>query len=286
MPEWPQGTDGQLLEGQHYYGAGVLLLIVVAVAIRWRQGRPAPAVFPWPLRLVLVLMAAVAVSPRVTLGAHVVIDATGPWAAPLALFRSTGRFLWPLSYAVLVWMVATLVRRASPLTATALLAFGLVVQAYDLADFHADRRRTGHDPAFYTWQNPFVSSRWGRIARYFDHLVLGPPPQCGGLPLPTEPALWFGTTYGLTVNAGTLSRGSDTTRAGYCRQLQDQLSSGRLDPAAIYLVPAGDAARIEAAPGGPALRAARRPDAVHGRGALPGVAALRVGALKLVACTG
>jgi hypothetical protein len=250
MPDWPPGGPGQLLEGTHYYGAGVLLLIVVALAVRWRYGRPGPAVFPWPLRLALVLMAAVAVSPRVTLGDRVLFDATGPWAAPLALFRSTGRFLWPLSYAVLVWMIATLVRRTSPRTATALLALGLAVQAYDLADFHADRRRTGHDPAFYTWQNPFVSSRWARIAPQFQHLVLAPPPQCGASPLASEPALWFGATYGLTVNTGTLSRGSETARAAYCRQLQDDVPAGRLDPAALYLVHAEDAARITAAPGG------------------------------------
>ena len=253
MPEWPHGGEGQLLEGQHYYGAGVLLLIVVALASRWRPGRRAaalPPVFAVPVRVVLVAMAAFALSPRVTLADRVLVDFTGPWAAPLALFRSTGRFLWPLSYAILAWTIAALVRRTSARVSTALLAVGLAVQGYDLADFHASRRQVAHDPAFYAWENPFVSVGWARMAPQFEHLVLSPPPQCGSSPVPIEAALWFATRHGLTVNTGTLSRGSEVARARYCRQLQTDLSAGTLDPTALYIVTPQAAATIEAAPGG------------------------------------
>jgi hypothetical protein len=199
---------------------------------------------------VLVILAAVAISPRVTMGDRVLVDLTGPWAAPLSLFRSTGRFLWPLTYAILAWTIATLVRRTSPRVGAALLAVGLCVQAYDLSDFYASRRRTGHDPSFYTWDNPFASQWWARIAPSFEHLVLWPPPQCGTSPVAIEPALWFGAHYGLTVNTGTLSRGSEVARARYCERLRDEVAAGTLAPDALYLVMPATAAAIEATPGG------------------------------------
>jgi hypothetical protein len=255
MPDLPHAGVGQLLEGAHYYGAGVLLLIVVAGVVRWLPRRtPAaapPPIFAVSIRIVVVVLAAVALSPRVTMGERVLVDLTGPWAAPLALFRSTGRFLWPLTYVVLAWTIATLVRRTSPRVGAAVLALGLTLQAVDVSPFYLSRRQIGHDPAFYAWDNPFVSRWWERIAPNFEHLVLWPPPQCGTSPVAIEPALWFGARYGLTVNTGTLSRGSDVARARYCERLRDEVAAGALAPDAIYLVMPATAAAIEAAPGAP-----------------------------------
>ncbi len=241
MPDWPTAGDGQLLEGTHYYGAGVLLLIAIAVV--WtltarRAGRAAalPAVFPWTVPVMSLALAAVALSPRVTLGSYVVVDLTGPWAAPLSLFRSTGRFLWPLTYVLLVWTGAVLLRRATPRVASVVLLAAIGVQLYDLTDFLADRRATAHAESFHTWSNPFISTRWPVIARHYRHLVLAPPPQCGPSSIGSEAALWFGTRHDLTVNTGTLSRGSEIARARYCRGLLEDLGAGRLEPSSIYLM--------------------------------------------------
>lgn len=241
MPDWPSAGHGQLLEGTHYYGAGVLLLIVIAVgwtlaARRAGAARALPAVFPWTVPAMCVVLAAVALSPRVTFGSHVVVDLTGPWAAPLSLFRSTGRFLWPLTYVLLTWTCATLLRRATPRVASAVLVAVIGVQCYDLVDLFADRRATAHSEAFHQWANPFVSSRWPVIARHYRHLVLAPPPQCASSPIGSEAALWFGTSHGLTVNTGTLSRGSELARARYCRALSEALVAGRLEPESLYLL--------------------------------------------------
>jgi hypothetical protein len=195
-----------------------------------------PAVFPRSVTLTSFLMAAVALSPRVTIGDRVLVDLSGPWAAPLALFRSSGRFLWPLTYVLLTWTVAVVLRRASCRVATIVLAGVVAVQMYDLADFHADRRATGHSREFYEWENPFVSPRWPGIAREFRHLVLSPPPQCATAAIGSEAALWLASRQRLTVNTGTLSRWSEVARARYCDRLGAEMDAGRLEPASLYLM--------------------------------------------------
>ena len=241
LPEWPHASVGQLYEGVHYYGAGVLLLMTIAAV--WTlatrvvgRGPVLSAVFPLPVTLASLVMAAVALSPRVTLGDRVLVDLSGPWAAPLALFRSTGRFLWPLTYVLLTWTVAVVLRRASYRAATIVLAGVVAVQMYDLADFHAYLRATGHSREFYEWENPFVSPRWPGIARQFRHLVLSPPPQCATPVIGSDAALWFAARHRLTVNTGTLSRWSEVARARYCDRLGADMDAGRLEPASLYLM--------------------------------------------------
>lgn len=253
LPEWPAMGEGQLLEGNHYFGAGALLLIALAgisgVVMRLRGGNRLPPVVPIAITAACVVLGVVALSPRVTLGTHVVVDYSSPWVAPLALFRSTGRFLWPLDYLVLMAAIVAVLRRTTPVTATAVLGLTIGVQLYDLHDYHGRLRAASKNPAFYTWDNPFVSPAWDRIGPQFEHLVLAPPPQCAASALPTEPALWFGARHRLTVNTGTLSRGNDVARARYCERLAEDVRNGHLDGTTLYVVLPAEAERIRSAPG-------------------------------------
>ncbi len=254
LPDWPNMGEGQVLEGFHYFGAGILLVMavaaVLAVVARLR-GVAAGARPLWPAAVwaASVAMMLLAISPRVTLGDQVVVDLIGPWAAPLALFRSSGRFMWPLSYLLLTAAVTGVARYGPGRAARGVLAAAVLVQAVDLHDIHLARRRTAHDPAFHEWVNPFVSNRWPVIARHYRHLVVAPPPQCAAAALSRENALQFAAANGLTVNTGTLSRHSEIARARYCQRLQADLAAGRLAGDALYVMLPDGAAAVQAAPG-------------------------------------
>ena len=182
LPSLPIAGVGQEVEGFHYLGLGILLLIAVAGGLRLRSGERGISwspLFPGTVVAICVLMTAFAISPRVTFGSAVVVDLIGPWSAPLALFRSSGRFVWPLTYLLLTWTVVTVSRRLPPVAATIVVAAAVAAQLGDLHHIHADRRRATHDAAFYSWEQPFVSGRWREVAGHYRHLVLAPPPQCG-----------------------------------------------------------------------------------------------------------
>ena len=207
--------------------------------------------------VVCLLMTAFAVSPAITLGSPCSSDLSGPWSAPLAAFRSSGRFFWPLAYLALTWAVATVARRLPPWRSPSCDGRGRLVQAVDLQDATPHRRATARDPAFHEWTRPFVSPAGSTIAPHYAHLVLVPPPQCGASPVPYRAGGAFAADHGLTVNAGVIARGDDGARRRYCAALDADDRAGRLESGTVYIV---DATTAQALRGGwPESRQLQRP---------------------------
>jgi hypothetical protein len=150
LPALGQATPGQY-EGFAYLGAGMLALLGAAALATVL--RPATAAIATPSRpkwlfllLACGLLALLAVSARVTLGRHVLVELPlGDTARYLlGLFRASGRFLWPLTYLLMAWAIARVARLPGGLF---LLCVGLLVQAYDLSDkFGELRDRFRHGP--------------------------------------------------------------------------------------------------------------------------------------------
>jgi Family of unknown function (DUF6311) len=241
LPELPIAGDGQAYEGFQYLGLGVLLLVVAAGVIAWRRPRPSQATAAAPLWTpamigTCLLMAAFALSPTITFGRTVIVDLNGPWSAPLAVFRSSGRFFWPLAYLTLTWAVVTVATRLPRALAVALVGAAVVVQAVDLHAIHADRRSVAHGTEFYAWPNPFTSSRWAAIAPTYAHLALVPPPQCGATPQPYESAVRLASAHGLTLNAGVIAREDEGARRRYCADFDAEIDALRLRADTLYIV--------------------------------------------------
>lgn len=259
LPEWPIASDGQAYEGFQYLGLGNLLLIAGAGLLARRTRRDGRATRDEPIAARLwtpamvamcLLMAAFAVSPTITAGRWVLADLNGAWSAPLATFRSSGRFFWPLAYLGLAWAIATVATRLSRPMAIAALSVAVVVQAVDLRAIHEDRRRTARSEAFYTWANPFTSPRWAAIVPGYAHLVLVPPPQCGPSPQPYEPAVRLASQHGLTLNAGVIARRDVGAQRRYCAELDRRIDAARLDPDTLYVLSEAGAAVMTKAAGG------------------------------------
>ncbi len=97
-------------EGYNWLGLGLLLGLAAAVA-----ARPAEAAAMLRrhagLALVLLALVALAVSHRVGVGGRIVLD-LGPVPGALEQFRASGRFFWPVAYALLLGTMLLLARRA------------------------------------------------------------------------------------------------------------------------------------------------------------------------------
>ena len=258
MPELPIAGDGQAYEGFQYFGLGILLLIAAAAVLAWRARRDdgvprdgALSARVWTPAMVgiCLLMTAFAVSPTITFGHWVLADLNGPWSAPLAAFRSSGRFFWPLAYLTLAWAVATVATRLSRPVAIAAMSLAVVVQAADLHAIHEDRRRTTRGTGFYAWTNPFASSRWAAIVPGYAHLTLVPPPHCGAAPQPYEAAMRLASQHGLTLNAGVIARGDVRAQRRYCADLDARIDDARLEADTLYVVSAAGGAALTSVAG-------------------------------------
>jgi hypothetical protein len=97
-------------EGYNWLGLGLLLGLAAAVAAR--PGEAAAMIRRHAgLALVLLALVALAVSHRVGVGGRIVLD-LGPVPGALEQFRASGRFFWPVAYALLLGTMLLLARRA------------------------------------------------------------------------------------------------------------------------------------------------------------------------------
>lgn len=120
-------------EGYNWLGVGLFLGLILGLATGWRQlgGGLRRHVGCW---MALAVLAVLAVSMRVALGPWVLLDLGEP-PALLAQFRASGRFFWPLSYALMLITVLLLARIRPIWLSTGLLALVAGLQAVDVAPF-------------------------------------------------------------------------------------------------------------------------------------------------------
>ncbi len=117
-------------EGYNWLGLGLLLALACGVVLAPRRAFRMLREHAG-LALVLLALTLLAISHRVGFGERIVLD-LGPAPGPLEQFRASGRFFWPVGYALLVGAMVLLARRAPVLC----LVFGLV-QFVDAAPLRA-----------------------------------------------------------------------------------------------------------------------------------------------------
>ncbi|MCC6263015.1 MAG: hypothetical protein IT169_05505 [Bryobacterales bacterium] len=190
QPWYPQGTlhfpwpypvfdaTGGQYEGFNYLGAGALLLILAALAAAQRQWKPALRRNGF-LLLALGLLTLFALSNRVYWGDTAVLKYRVPRVIekPVELFRSSGRFFWPVGYALALGAVALLARerRQRRWLAVVLIAAPLAqwIDAAPARDYPAKDTRLIQPsllPAA-IW-NPILAQQ--RLVRVFPGFFCGP----------------------------------------------------------------------------------------------------------------
>lgn len=236
LPELPVASPGQTYEGFQYVGAGGLLLMGAALVVAAPRVRSLPWSATAPVLIVAALCAIYALSPRVTLADRVIVDLSSPALEPMAVFRATGRFFWPMAYLLMTLALAVLITRLGTRTAAVVLAAALAVQLVDLRQAHAARRATSRSAAFHGHQLPATSPFWAAALPHYDHMVMVNPPHCGEAPAPFEWPAFLAGRYGLTINAGEVARPDVVKMAAYCRALQERTRNGVVGDDTIYLV--------------------------------------------------
>ncbi|MBC7415105.1 MAG: hypothetical protein H7327_09250 [Herminiimonas sp.] len=126
--------NGSQGEGANFFGAGVWLLLLI-VTLQPRSRALSPRHFP-ALAAALVLLTIYAISNVVYLGPQLLLTYPLPaFLAPVTgTFRASGRFFWPVGYAVLFFAIASLLRKPSAWAGAAVVA-ALCLQWLDLTPY-------------------------------------------------------------------------------------------------------------------------------------------------------
>ena len=133
-PEPVDATGGQY-EGFQYLGLGLLLGVASLFLFAGSRKTMRTIVFRQPgLVLSCLVLTLIAVSNRIYFGHHLLLSFHAPPGA--GIFRTSGRFFWPVGYAVLVGTVAGLAM--IPRRSMSLLLVGIaLVQTTDAVKLHS-----------------------------------------------------------------------------------------------------------------------------------------------------
>lgn len=171
----------------------------------------------------------------------------GPIETLGAIFRASGRFVWPLFYLMIVGIVVVSARRMPRAMAAVALTFLLAAQVYDSSAGWSFFRSTLPPPAA-AWPTPLTSPFWSRaiIAGYTK--LRGLPPISRNRGLPRHPDWrwleYLAATHGFAVDTVQLGRIDDKTAQSLAARGDAILDGATADPNTLYVLDAWAALRL------------------------------------------
>lgn len=242
-------------EGFGYLGTGVLGLGVVLLWRPWSWWEQAKAQMKArrPLVLVVLALTVLSFSSVVMVAGWTVVSIrqlVAPLLPVLETFRSSGRFIWPLHYAVLMGCIALVVWRwrQRPAVATGVLLGAVILQVLDAGDFW-ERACLRGEP----WPR-LRAPEWASVDPLYRHIVLFPPfivgseEPCIQGTFPEDAHARFGDLAyrkGMTTNSGYAARLDAAQIRKLCQSLRADVESGHLAEDTLYVVDAPERARFE-----------------------------------------
>lgn len=184
-----------------------------------------------------------AVSPVAVLGTRELYHLTSlpSWVYSLGdIFRSSGRFVWPLVYTLLTLSVLRIVRTRPAKQAVSILLALCLLQVADLKMTRASRQFLA--PRGHALSHP----AWTALGPPYRQLTLVPPlfapsqPTCIGRSVPQTkqvlPFVKLAVEHHMSINSAYVSRFQHEKMAAACLALVNQLAAGHVERDAVYIV--------------------------------------------------
>ena len=236
---------GQLFEGFNYLGIGVWVLVGLALVAKlllvlskfWNRGRiewrvALRSYVPYPVMAALLLLLLFALSNVIVAGDKTLVTLTlGPKLHHFAeIFRSSGRFFWPVGYAILWWSlksVCACIRKTEVAVGVLTLVAG--VQALDLSQFFLHHAMPFRAEEHYS--SPLKSQFWPNAVKHYRHVLYYPPGDVGYY----VPLGLVAAPEGTTINVAYKARSNSDSLPRHERELKSQLESGALRSDSLYV---------------------------------------------------
>jgi hypothetical protein len=231
---WSQrGFLGGDYEGFCYIGAGVFLLFVATTGLIFKHRKHAPIAWRnhWSLILVCALFYLFALSNRVSLGgAKELFQYPLPdFLTPItSIFRASGRFVWPVFYTAIVFLLFSFIKLAPRKLAVPMLSVFLLFQITDLTRASKYFRNK--------WSQPYTSSLtsdfWKDVPKQYKRVAFVMPLDGGDK---YAPIALMASNASMTVNGGYLARVDFDKLGGVQKQLQTTIEQGTYSADTLYV---------------------------------------------------
>jgi len=223
-------------EGFQYLGVGLLLALLCSLYILLRNpSRFKSGVKHIPLMVVMIGLTVFALGNKVAFNDTVIFSySIPPELNPyLSMFRASGRFFWPVCYAIAAFIVAMFSFRASSRLFMGLLAVCLVVQVIDISPI-LNLQGMYSELKF---NSRLRSPLWSPLLDQCDHIWTSPPfAKTTNFQMDFRDIGTLAASNGVSTSAGYVARASRAQMQPHSEALRLQLQSGHADPKAIYLL--------------------------------------------------
>lgn len=229
LNQLPLGKAGQR-EGFSYLGLGILFTLPIALSLVLQKEYSHRQLFPLvPFGVVILLYCLFALSNRAFVNTQPLWNITLPEIILkfCSMFRSSGRFIWPVYYFVVLFCVIGLIQNLK--NATPFLIFVLVLQLIDVQQLFTSKKFHGD----LIYQNGLVSEFWQSAAKTNKHVVLIPANYDAKSIY--EPIALYARKNKMTLNWGYFARGNYGAIENYAESIWDNLRVGQPDNQTIYI---------------------------------------------------
>jgi hypothetical protein len=231
------------VEGGAFLGLGALLAGVVALhaARRLRATGQLTLRCEWlPVGLAVVALGVLAASNRVAFGPYEFVYPVPAWfESAVGVVRASGRMVWPVSYLVMLGIVALIARAYPARTGAVMLAAAAVVQVADTA--HGWTHLKGQLRKRAAPRSPLISGFWFEAPSMYRRVRLVPP---GNLMDNWELIAGYAEQHGLATDAVYSAR-IDVERArALSEETAARLADGTFDRQTFFILQGGTARRV------------------------------------------
>lgn len=227
----PQGTSGQY-EGFSYLGLGNLLLLPFALILFLQKDYSRHQLF-FILPFILVSIAYILFA----LSDKAFVNTQSLWEIHLpdivlqlcSFFRSSGRFIWPVFYFVVLFGIISVIRNIR--IVTPLLILVLFLQFIDIQPLYSAKKINGFEDYYSNLQSEF----WKIAAKNNQHIVLIPATNEGDFLTVYEPLALYARQNKMTLSWGYFSRANYEAMQNYTDQAWKSLRANQADNQTMYI---------------------------------------------------
>lgn len=213
-------------EGFSYLGVGNFLLLTVGIICffvkdtarkNWK--------FFLPFVLVSIIFMAYSLSNYAAFNKFILWDfhLQESTLEIVELFRSSGRFIWPVYYFIVLFGIISLIRNGR--FVIPILIIALVLQFYDLSPLYQSKQLSG----FREYAPKMDAEFWSQAGKSNDHLVVIPYEYYETLAV-------FAVRHDMTINAGYFGRTDYGEINDYTLDTWNDLLEGQMDDRTIYIL--------------------------------------------------
>lgn len=240
-------------EGLNYLGLGAILLVVFLLPLMQTIRIPNVPSRWLPLLVIAALLTLFAISNHVALGPLMVIEAPlpRPINEALSTFQSSGRFFWPVFYALLLLIVWLVVKSFPAHVAGALMFLSAYAQVLDTSAGWLPRRDEMQAKGEY-WQTGLNSPFWEAAAKRYTKLRWLPPENHSEH---WRELAYFASQHAMPTDAVYLARMESRRLEDARARVAESVRGWKFDEKSVYVLDErhARAAAWEIPPGGDVL---------------------------------